>query len=209
MRSFLTEPSVKTSNGNGKGKTGGNENKRGAPEHTVAAIAENNKQLKTESNQSSGKGGKGSGRSGYGGHSRTSNGWHFPWGACFCCYGAHPWLDCSNLCKAIARDEKTPWFEQENVEWLENLHNKQIRLGEFRPSMNPTMMAKADAIVRQGISMRATRSPAPPDHKWQEAASRYAAAKKKKESKAAKNRSGYGNRLAQLASSSVTSVTGV
>ena len=64
VKSFFTNLSSKKSNGNekGKGKTDGNTNKRGPPEHSVAALAaERNKQSKTDK-----KTGKGSARPGKG-----------------------------------------------------------------------------------------------------------------------------------------------
>ena len=111
------------------------------------------------------------------------------------------------LALAIARNEKTPWLEPEQVSWLENTHNRVLRLNEFRDGMNSQLMAKADALARSGTNIPVVRSSPPPDSKWQEAALRYENAKKRKQGKGANNRTVYGNRSAKLASSTVAPAT--
>ena len=107
---------------------------------------------------------------------------------------------------AVAQGKKTPWFDQDCVEWLERLHNRPLNVNEFRSGMSHDLMAKADEIVRSGKQTREplSRGYAPDDSKWEEAASRYAAAQKRRHGKGSSNRTGYGNRSAKLASTDAT-----
>ena len=211
MKGFFTnsisKPKKNTGKNDGKGKNDGNGNKRKTSEQSVAAIAEQNKQRKAELGKGaqSGKGGKGASR---GGHQGAPNGWYTPWGVCFACYSEdHPWWNCRMLALAIARNEKSPWLEPEQVSWMENTHDRVLRLNEFRQGMNEKVMAKADELARSGTNVPVVRSSPPPDSKWHEAATRYENAKKRRQGKGANNRTGYGNRSAKLASSTVAPAT--